>query len=202
MVAQRLPRGRHNLTRDQVRADQRRRMLTAMADAMTRKGYAGTTVTDVIEGAGVSRETFYQQFSSKLACYLAAFDVAADIVVHTLRDGRARGGTPLEQFEHAVDRSIDLLAAEPAYARVVLVEVHAAGPEAMARHAALRSRIVDALADLLGATGDKDRFACTLLVAGTGALVSGPVVAGDGAALRSLRRPIVDLVRRALPDAT
>jgi AcrR family transcriptional regulator len=42
-----------------VLASQRGRMLGAMADAVASKGYAATTVADVVAGAGVSRKTFY-----------------------------------------------------------------------------------------------------------------------------------------------
>ena len=50
-----LPRGRHHLSREEVQASQRQRMLLAIAAAMADKGYAGTSVADVIKRAGVSR---------------------------------------------------------------------------------------------------------------------------------------------------
>jgi AcrR family transcriptional regulator len=45
-------------------------MLYAMAEAMTVNGYVGTSVADVLRGAGVSRQTFYQQFLSKQDCFM------------------------------------------------------------------------------------------------------------------------------------
>src|SRR6195256_1200113 len=77
-VVQQLPRGRHRLSRDQVLASQRGRMLAAMAEAVAEKGYVGTAVADVIERAGVSRETFYEHFSSKEDCFLAAYDTGVE----------------------------------------------------------------------------------------------------------------------------
>src|SRR2546426_10159859 len=77
-----LPRGRHSLSREQVRASQRARMLRAMVDAVAQKGYASTSVADVIGGARASRETFYEHFANKQDCFLAAYDEA----VHRLRE--------------------------------------------------------------------------------------------------------------------
>lgn len=193
----RLPRGRHGLSREQVVSDQRARMLAAMVDAMAEEGYVGTSVADVIARAGVSRETFYQQFSSKLDCFLAAFGVAEDVVAGALADAAGAGSLD-ERLDRAVRAYLDLLAAEPGVARLFLVEVHAAGPEAMRRRADLQRRVVDDLAALLGLEGDDDRFAASLVVAGVGALVTLPVVEGDGEAIRALREPILRTVRRLL----
>ena len=81
-----LPRGPHHLNAEQVTASQRARMLDAMAQAVATKGYAETTVADVVRVAGVSRKTFYQQFSNKQDCYRAAFDRAAGRVNAALDD--------------------------------------------------------------------------------------------------------------------
>ena len=46
--------------------------------AVAEKGYARVVVADVIERAGVSRKTFYEQFSNKEDCFLAAYDAGVD----------------------------------------------------------------------------------------------------------------------------
>ena len=195
----RLPRGRHQLTREQVQDAQRIRMLLAMAEAMTVKGYVGTTVADVIKGAGVSRETFYQQFAGKLECFLAAFEAAAGLLLLQLGDVLDVDGTPIERFEAAFTAYLDALAAEPAFARVFLVEVYAAGPEAIERRARAQHRIAERLAELLDLQSPADRFACDAVVAAVATLVTAPLVRGDTEALLALREPIVALVARLLP---
>lgn len=207
---QRLPRGRHGLSRDEVAASQLRRMLAAMADAMMEKGYVGTSVADVIKRAGVSRETFYQRFSSKADCFMTAFDTAADDLVGVIEaqvnltrddlrcdDGRD-ATTRAEQFEQVFSAYLDALASHPAYARLFLVEVYAAGPEAIRRGIEILNRLADLLAALLGVTSDHGRFACEVLVAAIASMVTEPLVVNDLQALRDLREPMVDLVRRAL----
>lgn len=180
-------------------ASQRLRMLRAMAEAVAAKGYARTSVADVLRRAGVSRETFYEQFSSKEDCFLATFDKAAEMLLEQLADvaGRATEG---DRFERLVTAYLDAIAREPAYARVYLVEAPAVGPEAVRRRAAIQGRFTDALAELLEARAPHERFACEVLVAAVGAMVSARLALGESESLRELREPIVDLVRRARPD--
>jgi AcrR family transcriptional regulator len=72
-----LPRGRHKLSADTVRASQRSRVLRAMVECVGEEGWAATTVPDVIARARVSRNSFYEHFEDKTACLLAALDEAA-----------------------------------------------------------------------------------------------------------------------------
>lgn len=209
----RLPRGRHGLSRAQVAADQRLRILLALAETMADKGYVATTVADVLKGAGVSRETFYQQFSSKQDAFMAAFDTAGEIALQALSGGfEADGGAdsgagadpdvdPIERFDTALGVYLDNLAEEPAFARMFLVEVYAAGPEAIARRAAFQARVVDAMVTRLG-LGEPNRFACELIVAATAALVTPLLVDGDLDAVRALREPLVDSLRRLVEQTT
>jgi AcrR family transcriptional regulator len=207
---ERLPRGRHGLSRDEVVTSQRGRMLRAMAEAMTERGYVGTPVAEVIRRAGVSRETFYQQFSSKLDCFMAAFDEAAELLLGSIaaktglertaldgRDGRD-ADTRVAQFDLVLRASLDALAAHPGYARVFLVDVYAAGLPAVERRARLQRRIVDSVAALLGATEPRARFGCEVLVAALASMVTVPLVANDAQAVRDLHGPVLDLVRHAL----
>jgi len=195
-VATQLPRGRHGLSREQVEHDQRLRILVGMAEAMLDKGYVGTPVAEVIKRAGVSRETFYQLYADKLDSFLAAFDLVGDLLVDRLATSLGGDGDPLARLERAMTEYFETLAAEPAYARLFLVEVHAAGAPAIARRAVIQERIVDALVDLLDARSDEGRFACQVLVAAISAMVTGPLVTGDPAALRVLSPRVVAHARR------
>src|SRR3954454_22306613 len=127
----RLPSGRHGLTREAVIASQRGRLVDAMAQVVAEKGYAAATVADVVERAGVSRRTFYEQFEDKEACFLAAYDVGLTVVLNRISAavemsagwrGRARAG---------VEAFLALLAAEPAFARALQLEILTAGPAAL-----------------------------------------------------------------------
>jgi len=170
-------------------------MLEAMARVAAEKGYAQATVADVIVGAGVSRATFYEHFDSKEDCFVAAFDACADIMLATLEDARDTAeGTPVERLDRVLASCLDLVAAEPAFARTFFVEVYAAGPRAIARRAELQQRFADAIAGVLDTD---ERFACETLVAAISSLVTSRVGSGRAEELPALREPLVDLVRRA-----
>jgi len=72
-----LPRGRHRMPREEVIAQQRDRLLRAVATEIREQGYTSLAVAEVVSRAGVSRRTFYQLFDDKLACVLAAHRAAA-----------------------------------------------------------------------------------------------------------------------------
>jgi AcrR family transcriptional regulator len=69
-----LPRGRHDLSADEVSAHQRERILGAVSAVIADEGYWSLTVEQVIALAGVSRSTFYVHFENKLEAALAAHE--------------------------------------------------------------------------------------------------------------------------------
>jgi AcrR family transcriptional regulator len=79
-----LPRGRHKLSADTVRASQRSRLLRAMIECVGEEGWAQTTVPDVVARARVSRNSFYEHFEDKTACFLAALDEAAQELLEAM----------------------------------------------------------------------------------------------------------------------
>jgi AcrR family transcriptional regulator len=138
-----LPRGRHELSPGEVETDQRRRMLAGLAGALAEQGYARVTVSDVLERAGVSRRTFYEQFADKDDCFYAAYDdaerrawvaTAEAVAATSARDWPAR-------VHAAVAAALEFVAAEPDTARLFTLEARAAGPEMAARHGAALDRI-------------------------------------------------------------
>src|SRR5687768_12206877 len=54
-------------------ADHRTRLLEAMGEAVTEKGYAQVTIADIARHARVSKRTFYEHFADKEECFLAAY---------------------------------------------------------------------------------------------------------------------------------
>ncbi|BEK84114.1 TetR/AcrR family transcriptional regulator [Nocardia seriolae] len=195
-----LPRGRHGLPREAVVAAQRDRILLAMAEAMTENGYVGTPVAAVIKRAGVSRETFYEQFRSKEDCFEAAYERAAELMltgILTATGAEFDGETGAERIERLLGSYLDALAGQPAYARLFLVEVYAVGSEAIDRRTQMQETFVAMVADVLGADTAEQRFACQTRVAALSAMVTARIAVGDLDGLRELREPLLDLVRRS-----
>lgn len=201
-----LPRGPHNLTRTAVESSQRLRLAVAMADAIAERGYANTPVAAVLERAGVSRQTFYALYDNKLDCFLDTLDFVGEVLVGQLRATLSSttpptaDDSPTNRIARAIDRYLDTIATNPEFARLYVIEVHAAGPRALIRRAELQGRIVDGLAAVTGARSAAQRFACEMFVAAVSALVTLPIATGDVEALRALRSPLIDqldLLRRS-----
>lgn len=192
-MTERLPRGRHGMSRADVAAQQRTRILDAFAAVLTERGYVNTPVAAIIERAGVSRETFYEQFASKQDCFVAALEETVTGLADTLGTAIAAPGTPIERYERMLRVYLDALVARPDTARLFLIETYAAGDEAMQRRLELQQQFVDGLMAVFGRRSARDRAACEALVGATVALVTARFVAGDVAGVRAVRRPLVDL---------
>lgn len=54
--------------------DYRQRLVVAIAIVISREGYGGTKIQDIVREAKVSLRTFYAEFPSKEACFLALYD--------------------------------------------------------------------------------------------------------------------------------
>jgi AcrR family transcriptional regulator len=193
-----LPRGRHHLSRDDVVGAQRARILQALAETMSERGYVGTPVAAILERAGVSRETFYQQFSSKPDCFIAALEDTIARLGRTLSAALDPGGAPLATFDRLLAAYLNALADDPATARLFLIETYAAGLDVMRRRLELQTQFVDGIADVFGVADAAGRFACEALVGAVISMVTSRFVANDVARLDALRAPLVELAGRLL----
>jgi AcrR family transcriptional regulator len=195
----RLPRGRHGLSREEVTSSQRLRLLRAMAEVMAEKGYARTSVADILRRARVSRETFYELYDSKQDCFMGAFEAAyghiLDAIASRSGDIAAAREERMDAFARMFRDYLDALASDPAAARVFLIEVYAAGPEAIERRLELQAGLAQAVGDLVAAT-DEERFAIEALLAAVVQPVTARLALGDVEGLRDLHEPVVRLARR------
>lgn len=134
----RLPSGRHSLSVADVRQSQRGRLLAATVQVVAEKGYAATTVAQIVERANVSRTTFYEQFQDKETCFLAAFDFGVEFVLARMRAAWSPDGVERDWRDHVrsdLTAFLQTLADEPAFARALHLEVLGAGPAALDRRA-------------------------------------------------------------------
>ncbi len=69
-----LPRGRHGIAPEDVRASQHARLTVAILELVARQGYAATTVAQIAAEARVSPNRFYDFFENKAACFVAVCD--------------------------------------------------------------------------------------------------------------------------------
>jgi AcrR family transcriptional regulator len=140
-----LPRGRHGLPRETVTESQRGRIINAMISAVAQRGYGETRVVDVVDRAGVSRATFYDLFDDLEDCFLAAFDHVSGRLLETATEAfEENPGAPwAERIRVATAEVLELLANWPEGARFAIVEVLAAGHNALVRRDAVLRRFAE-----------------------------------------------------------
>jgi AcrR family transcriptional regulator len=112
----------------------RQLILTGILEAVGESGYDRASVRTVLDRCGLYRQAFYDNFSSKHDCFMQAYDAAlarleAGVVAAGSQQPSWRG-----QLRAGLGALLDFLDAEPAVARALIVEVHPAGGEAVAKH--------------------------------------------------------------------
>jgi AcrR family transcriptional regulator len=193
----RLPPGRHGLPREFVAHNQRERLIAGLAEAVAENGYSGTTIAHITRHAAVSRRTFYEHFSSKDECFVAAYDT----VMAQLRERVGAAFEEEDEWPHAVKAGIGamlrFLAAEPNLARLCMVEALVAGPVVVERYdgaiqsfvpyfqSGRKGRSPEVLARLSPTTEEA-------LVGGMMSLISRRIIAGKTDELKSLLPDLVE----------
>lgn len=129
-VPRSLPRGRSHLPREIVLVSQRERLIEATVQVVGARGYAATSVADIIKAARVSRTTFYEQFRDKEQCFIAAYEEGARAHVEHVRTMAKQATGSIQRLQAGVVAYLEVLAGDPALARVSTVEALAAGPAA------------------------------------------------------------------------
>lgn len=208
-----LPRGPHDLTREEVENSQRRRLVSSMTQVVGEKGYVKTSVADVIQRAGVSRATFYQLFKDKEDCFIQSFDSSnRDILAAmmeamneheaasllNMREGdRMSSRVLIEQLSAVLRMYLHVLSSYPQVANTFLVEVYAAGPRAIQkRRDSLETLIRVLLARVFPfmTTSPRREFAIRTLVHGISSMVTMAVGTENHGELEDLHGPIMELV--------
>jgi AcrR family transcriptional regulator len=138
----RLPPGRHGLPREFVSHNQRERLIAGLAEAVAENGYAGTTIAHITRHAAVSRRTFYEHFSSKDECFIAAYDTVMTLLGERVGDAFDKEEEWPRAVRAGIAAMLEFLSAEPHLARLSMVEALVAGPVVVERYdAAIQSLV-------------------------------------------------------------
>jgi AcrR family transcriptional regulator len=140
------PSGVRRFPPDLIRAIQRERLIVAMLNAAAELGYLETNVQDVIDRAGVSRPTFYEHFSNKEDCFLAAFDTSADRLRKKVDAAVRKGGEVWhDRIRFGLEALLRFASREPDTARTMVVEARAASAAAVKRRVELMDEFAGCL---------------------------------------------------------
>ncbi|HEX4186616.1 MAG TPA: helix-turn-helix domain-containing protein [Solirubrobacteraceae bacterium] len=149
-----------------ARPDERERLMEGALRLSTVEDIHELSAPQIAEAANTSLDAFFEHFSSKDDCYLAALDMLATELLRVTNDE----GLPSADWPRAVRRALGelmrLLAGRPHYARTIAAEAFAAGPEAVRRNERLAMSLATLLTD--GAPGEPPG---ALTVAGVGGAI-------------------------------
>lgn len=193
----RLPPGRHGLPREFVTHNQRERLIAGIAEAIAENGYSGTTIAHITRAAAVSRRTFYEHFSSKDECFVAAYDT----VMKELQERVTAAFEATEEWPQAIKAGIEamlrFLATQPSLARLCMVEALVAGPAVVERYDAAIQSFVPYFQE--GREGRSPEILSRLsptteeaLVGGMVSLISRRIIAGKTEELEDLLPDLVE----------
>jgi AcrR family transcriptional regulator len=196
----RLPPGRHGLPREFVVHNQRERLIAGLAEAVAENGYASTTIAHITRHAAVSRRTFYEHFSSKDECFVAAYDTVMEELGELVSEAFAEQDDWAHSVKAGIGTMLGFLAAQPSLARLCMVEALVAGPVVVERYDAAIESLIPYFKE--GREGRSDEVLSRLsptteeaLVGGMVSLISRRIFAGRSDELESL---LPDLVEFAL----
>jgi AcrR family transcriptional regulator len=172
-----------------VTPPKRQLILDGMLEAVGAEGYERTSVRTVLDRTGVYRQAFYDNFADKDDCYLQAFEAGTERLEALVKAAAAGERTWQGQLRAGLAALLDFLDAEPDLGRGLIVEVHAAGAEALAKRATAMQRATEFLDSARGALPEAESppaIAPEGIAAGIHAVIHSRLAAGADDGFRKL----------------
>jgi AcrR family transcriptional regulator len=136
--------------RSRATLTQRERIVRAVAQVATERGYAALSIPAISNAAGVSNQTFYEHFRSKQDAFLAAFDAlskrAFQAVLAAFQGAQSGADDWPEAISAGMRGLLDYIATDRLFARLAFFELPTAGPVALDRADATTERFTAFLA--------------------------------------------------------
>lgn len=172
-----------------VTSSKRDRILEGMLEAVGSHGYDGTSVRTVLDLTGLYRQAFYDNFADKDACYLEAFDFGVARLESVVVAAAAQEQTWQGKLRAGLAALLDAFDGDPDMGRALVVEVHAAGAEALEKRAVAMKRIADFIDSARGVSDGGESpppIAPEGIVAGIHAIVHARLATGATEGFREL----------------
>jgi AcrR family transcriptional regulator len=123
----------------------RERILEAILLASGELGYEQVAVRHVIDRAQTSRATFYKHFEDREDCFAQAYGDACEWLYRRMIGAAKHEASWREGLRAALAELLEFCANQPAIAKALLVEVHAAGERPLAMRREMMERLSRAL---------------------------------------------------------
>jgi AcrR family transcriptional regulator len=163
-----------------------------MVASCAEKTYSGTTITDIVARASISRTTFYKHFAEKRACFDAAVDSCVEEIRGVAREAHTSADPPVEAVPKATAAILERMAAKPALGQLLTGDAVAVEPAVVDRY---RRLVIPALAGLWDTAGEPHtpRMDPELAFSRAQLLIFNQIAAGRSALLPELLPEIVYL---------
>jgi AcrR family transcriptional regulator len=152
------------------------------------KGYTNTTVTDIVAVAGVSRDVFYEHFTSKQHVFLEAQQHPTQHILDTFAAAHFAVDEWPERVWRGFGALLEMIVGNPAISHLRLVECYAAGPAAIGRAEEITRSFTVFLEEGYSyrpEAGDLPRLCSEAIAGAIFEVLQRRVASGDYAALRA-----------------
>jgi AcrR family transcriptional regulator len=172
-----------------------------MGKVVARKGYADTTIADIVSEACVSRRTFYEHFQGKGDCLIALYESASLNALGVLRNAINPQRDWHDQVEEAMTAYFGCLAQNPVLLRTLFIEILGLGPVGLAARRRMNRALATFMLDVVNGNPDLQpektlsMEMATAVVGGINELVLEIIEQDRVTQLHSLVAPSVQLVR-------
>ncbi len=178
------------------------RLLEGMSHAVAAKGYADTTIADIVREAAVSRRTFYEHFQTKADCFIALYEAASHNALKVLRSAIDPARDWQTQVEQAMAAYLGCLSQNPVLMRTLFIEILGLGEPGLAARRRANQEIADFMLEVINAglgagvaDGTLSEDMATAVVGGINELVLQAIERGRVGDLHELVEPSSLLVR-------
>jgi AcrR family transcriptional regulator len=135
-----------DLRRERVSDEELRSALgRAAVEASGEVGYVNLTVEQILDRAGTSRTLFYRVFPDRDHCYASGYRELGDTLAAHLLEGCRAARDWRAGLAGALGALAEFMAAQPALANGLIVQVRAAGAGALRVHEAISAPLIAAL---------------------------------------------------------
>jgi AcrR family transcriptional regulator len=122
-----------------------------MVQSCAEKTYAGTTISDIVAHASISRTTFYKHFPDKRACFDATVEACIEEIQAVAREAHSPSDPPAQAVPKATAAILERMAEKPALAQLLTGDAVAVESAVVDRY---RRLLLPAVAGLWDAAGE------------------------------------------------
>jgi AcrR family transcriptional regulator len=133
--------------------EHRLRLIGAMAALLAERGYSTVTIADIARQAHVSKRTFYEHFADKDACFIACYETLSNMVLQAIVDAMSGDLPWAKKWRASTKAYLSTLESQPALTRTLMMDIYAAGPQALQ----VRREVLRRFADNLRRVVDQGR---------------------------------------------